>query len=265
LAASPDGSRIYLGGSFTAVNGASVWRVAALDAATGRLLTNFVPKVSSAVRAIVVTADTVYLGGTFTGVGTVQRSRLAAFNAADGALKSWAPAAEGGQVNALALSPDKPKSSSAEPSPPSTARRTPGYGLGARHVYMENGGQLTFGVWTGQANTITSPRSYNDGAWHQVVATQSAAGMILYVDGKPVGTNPQTQAQDYAGYWRIGGDYTRSTQPYFDGTLDEGRIRPRPAGRNGGTALRLGCRFDPDERRRGRPVGLPERGVLQPG
>ncbi|MCU1572619.1 MAG: hypothetical protein JWO93_701 [Micrococcaceae bacterium] len=59
LAASPDGSRVYVGGSFTAVNGASVWRVAALDAATGRLLTNFVPKVSSAVRAIVATADTV--------------------------------------------------------------------------------------------------------------------------------------------------------------------------------------------------------------
>ena len=41
-----------------------------------------------------------------------------------------------------------------------------------RHVYMENSGQLTFGVWTGQANTITSPNSYNDGQWHHLVATQ---------------------------------------------------------------------------------------------
>ena len=30
--------------------------------------------------------------------------------------------------------------------------------------------------------------------------------MKLYVDGQLAGTNPQTQAQDYSGYWRVGGD-----------------------------------------------------------
>ncbi|NEC92741.1 DUF5979 domain-containing protein, partial [Streptomyces sp. SID12501] len=35
--------------------------------------------------------------------------------------------------------------------------------------------------------TVTSPRSYNDGEWHHVVATQGASGMTMYVDGVPVG------------------------------------------------------------------------------
>ncbi|WP_028047337.1 LamG domain-containing protein [Cellulomonas sp. URHE0023] len=90
-----------------------------------------------------------------------------------------------------------------------------------RHVYMENDGRLTFGTWTGFTNTITTPLSYNNGAWHQLVATQSADGMKLYVDGVLRGTNAQTQAQDYTGYWRVGGDTTWGPQPWFQGSIDE--------------------------------------------
>ncbi len=91
-----------------------------------------------------------------------------------------------------------------------------------RHVYMQDDGKLVFGTWTGQTNTITSSAAYNDNAWHQVVATQSSDGMKLYVDGALVGTNPQTGAQDYVGYWRAGGDVTwGSSDSYFNGTLDE--------------------------------------------
>jgi hypothetical protein len=94
-----------------------------------------------------------------------------------------------------------------------------------RHVYMENSGQLTFGVWTGFTNTITSPSPYNDGAWHQVVATQGGDGMVLYVDGQSVGTNGQTQAQDYTGYWRVGGDSDwGGDSPYFSGSIDEAAV-----------------------------------------
>ena len=91
-----------------------------------------------------------------------------------------------------------------------------------RHVYMRDDGRLVFGTWTGQTNTITSPDAYNDGGWHHVVATQSSGGMKLFVDGDLVGTNPQTAAQDYTGYWKAGGDTTwGSSSPYFDGLLDE--------------------------------------------
>lgn len=95
-----------------------------------------------------------------------------------------------------------------------------------RHVYMEVDGRLTFGVWTGEMNTISTPAAYNDNQWHHMVATQSSEGMRLYVDGELRGTHPQTGAQDYTGYWRIGGDTTWGPQPWFDGTIDEAAVYP---------------------------------------
>lgn len=94
-----------------------------------------------------------------------------------------------------------------------------------RHVYMVNSGQLVFGTWTGQTNTATSPDSYNDGKWHYMVATQGPDGMSLYVDGQLVATNPQTQAQPYTGYWRVGGDSDwGGDSPYFAGSIDEAAV-----------------------------------------
>lgn len=96
-----------------------------------------------------------------------------------------------------------------------------------RHLYMQDNGALVFGTWTGFTNTITSPNSYNDGAWHHAVVTQSSNGMAMYVDGGLVGTNGQTAAQDYSGYWRIGGDNTwGSSSQYFTGNLDEVAVYP---------------------------------------
>ncbi len=91
-----------------------------------------------------------------------------------------------------------------------------------RHLYMQDDGRLVFGTWTGQTNTVTTSAAYNDGGWHHVVASQSSAGIRLFVDGVLVGTNPQTGAQDYTGYWRAGGDTTwGSSSPWFAGSLDE--------------------------------------------
>lgn len=96
-----------------------------------------------------------------------------------------------------------------------------------RHIYMQDDGRLVFGTYTGQTNTITTTKAYNDGQFHQVAATQSSDGMKLYVDGELVGTDPQTGAQAYNGYWRIGGDTTwGSSSPYFSGTLDEVAVYP---------------------------------------
>ena len=91
-----------------------------------------------------------------------------------------------------------------------------------RHVYMQDDGKLAFGTYTGQLNIATSGDSYNDGEWHHMVATQSQDGLQLYVDSALVATNPQTSAQNYTGYWRIGGDNTwSSSSPFFNGQLDE--------------------------------------------
>jgi PKD repeat protein len=91
VTASPDGSRIYVGGDFTTANGQSRPRVAAYDTASGALVTAWHPSVNSQVRAIAVTNSTVFLGGSFSAVGTAGRTRLAAVSSATGALLPWAP------------------------------------------------------------------------------------------------------------------------------------------------------------------------------
>lgn len=98
-----------------------------------------------------------------------------------------------------------------------------------RHVFMQNDGTLKFGTYTGAENVAVSPQSYNDGAWHHMVATQSDAGMKLYVDGALVAENPQTQAEGYSGYWRIGGDrvWGGASSNYFAGSIDEAAVYPK--------------------------------------
>src|SRR4051794_21051442 len=91
VAASPDGSRIYVAGDFTEIDGQVRKRVAAFDTATGALVATWAPNVNSQVRAVAATASTVYLGGSITAVGGVSRTRLAAVTAADGSLLPWAP------------------------------------------------------------------------------------------------------------------------------------------------------------------------------
>jgi hypothetical protein len=132
--ASPDGRRLYVGGLFTSVNGASVWRVAALDPVTGALVTSWLPKPSASVRAIAVQGNNVYLGGSFTTVGSIGRSRLAAFAANTGALLPWAPKAGDGQVNALQISPDGAKMVVGGSFTTLNGSGNPGYGLGAVSV-----------------------------------------------------------------------------------------------------------------------------------
>jgi len=102
-----------------------------------------------------------------------------------------------------------------------------------RHLYV-SGGSITFGVYNGGYDTITSPLSYNDGLWHQVVATFSPtantttgvpAGMALYVDNKLVAFNTSyTVAESHSGYWRIGYDNlggwpNAGTNYYFTGSM----------------------------------------------
>jgi hypothetical protein len=97
-----------------------------------------------------------------------------------------------------------------------------------RHVYMRDDGRLVFGA-SSTANTLASPRAYNNGAWHHVVATQGLSGMALYVDGVKVASNTVTTNSVYQGYWRAGGDKLGSwpgphSSDYFQGALDETAI-----------------------------------------
>lgn len=103
-----------------------------------------------------------------------------------------------------------------------------------RHIYMNNSGQIYFGVYPSAVKTINSTLSYNDNNWHLATATLSSVnGMVLYIDGVQVAADPTvTTAENYTGYWKIGFDNTSgwTSQPssnYFNGTLDDVLIYQR--------------------------------------
>ena len=103
---SPDGSRVYVGGEFTTVDGQPRSRIAAFDTATGALDPDFKPTVSNVVRAIAATDSTVYFGGNFFNVNGSSRTRLAAVRASDGAnINTWRPTADDNEVYAMVMAP----------------------------------------------------------------------------------------------------------------------------------------------------------------
>ncbi|RGE16223.1 PKD domain-containing protein, partial [Leucobacter sp. wl10] len=103
---SPDGNRIYIGGSFNSVNGQSRWNIAALDARTGQLVPGFNPSIGgNGVYALAADADAVYVGGLFTQANGTARSNLAAFAASNGALRTDWDAQPDQQVDAMVMDP----------------------------------------------------------------------------------------------------------------------------------------------------------------
>jgi len=95
-----------------------------------------------------------------------------------------------------------------------------------RHIWMDNGGHLEFGVYTGATQTVGTSSTYNDGNWHFAMATLSSAGQFFYVGGVQVGSLANTASQAYNGYWRLcydnlGGWTPAPTSQYFQGDVDE--------------------------------------------
>ena len=101
-----------------------------------------------------------------------------------------------------------------------------------RMIYIDAAGRVVFGVYPGTVKVIASAAgtNYANGAWHHVVASLSAAGMVLYVDGAKVAQNTAvTNGQSYAGYWKVGcgrlinwanGDGTTYNGPgFFTGSI----------------------------------------------
>ena len=106
IKASPDRSRLYIGGVFTEVNGQTQRRLAALNPSNGNLINGFAPNPNGRVRAIAATNTTVYFGGNFGAVRGVTRIAFAAARASDGAVLDWAPVAEEGFPWDMEMSPD---------------------------------------------------------------------------------------------------------------------------------------------------------------
>jgi hypothetical protein len=177
IAASPDKSVIYVGGSFTTVNGASRPRIAALSPTTGAVK-SFKVTPDATVRAIVATNVTVYFGGLFTAVNGVARSRLAAASASTSGLRSWAPVAAGDRVSTMALSPSRDKFLIGGKFTKLNGSGNPGYGLGAVDLAGKN---LR---WAGNAKV----RNAGANAGITAVVTDPSDPRYVYVSGYVFGS-----------------------------------------------------------------------------
>jgi PKD repeat protein len=171
VAYSPDGSRVYVGGSFTSIAGVSRYRIAAFSTATGALITSFNASLDGRVETIAATASTVYVGGAFTAANGTARYKIAAFNAADGALLPWNPVLVDGTVFALELSPDGSKVAVGGNFTSVNGSDTPGYGLA--FVHPTTGATLPM-----PANTVL-----RDGGPNGSIYGMAGDGDNLYVVG----------------------------------------------------------------------------------
>lgn len=84
--ASPDGTKLYIGGAFSAVNGVAKKNFALLNITTGAPVATFAANASSKVDSLAATNTTLYVGGRFTKINGVSRTALAAVNGATGAV-----------------------------------------------------------------------------------------------------------------------------------------------------------------------------------
>ncbi len=119
LAASPDGTRLFVGGEFTNAGAANTTGFAALNPATGAADTSFGLEVTREwsnndprIHALDVVGDWLYVGGNFSHLNgangsRVQTSRLGRVSASTGIVDTgWRPNLSGGTVWAVDATPD---------------------------------------------------------------------------------------------------------------------------------------------------------------
>ena len=158
LAKSPDGSRIYVGGDFTKVNGIARSRIVALDPLTGTPKADFKPSANASVRAIVATTSTVYLGGYFSTLNGSSRAALGAVKVSGSLNTTWKPVAGAGHVNAMVASPDKSKIVIGGNFKTLNKSSKSGYGLG--QVKSTTGANVTF-----PTNSVVRNAGSNSAIW----------------------------------------------------------------------------------------------------
>lgn len=109
---SQDGSRLYVGGRFTLINGQIRTNLAALTALTGAVEAwtpiIFSTNLPQYVGALALSPDdkTLYVGGNFTHINGIYRPDLAALSTETAGVTAWDPVRYIWSINTLALSPD---------------------------------------------------------------------------------------------------------------------------------------------------------------
>jgi hypothetical protein len=181
IIASPDGSKVYVGGEFTKVDGLVHNRIAAFSTATGALLGGFTGSVDATIYAMTATDSVVYAGGALSSAGANKpRSKLAAFDATTGALTSWNPGANA-SVTALTMSPDKSR-------------------VVAGGHFTTLGGQSRYGLGavdtnTGAATTWTSTPVVMNAGPDSAITSLSADNVNVYGTGYVFGDGGNTEGR----------------------------------------------------------------------
>ncbi|MET1008291.1 MAG: LamG domain-containing protein [Propionibacteriaceae bacterium] len=101
--------------------------------------------------------------------------------------------------------------------------------IGDSQVYLNASGQLTLAVHQPGATPVvsaTTQKSYNDDAWHQVVAVRTGNSIVLYVDGAQMAvTSVSAASPALTASWTVGGatttDVPNAPGTAFSGTIDE--------------------------------------------
>ena len=106
IAISPNGSRMYIVGMFTSVNGQTRNRVAALNLPSGTLATGFTANANATVMAVAASATGLYVAGDFTSIRGAAKSRFASLDPTTGALRAGFTADLDARGQAVDIAPD---------------------------------------------------------------------------------------------------------------------------------------------------------------
>jgi autotransporter-associated beta strand protein len=103
---------------------------------------------------------------------------------------------------------------------------------GTIRIYMDSVGRIHFWVyesgfqWTSgsDGSSISTPLSYNDGKWHQIVCVRSGATGSIYLDGASVASNTGTAAKNLAALGVYIGYNQRDNWGFFNGSIAQTAI-----------------------------------------
>jgi len=105
ITATPDGSKIFIGGDFTSVDGIARGHLAGFSTATFALDPTVKPTVSNVVRTLTASNSTLFVGGGYGSVNGVARNSLSAVSVSTGSLLGWKPKVDNGTVWSMVLAP----------------------------------------------------------------------------------------------------------------------------------------------------------------
>ncbi|MEM9611273.1 MAG: hypothetical protein AAGA99_27960, partial [Actinomycetota bacterium] len=105
LALEADATTVWIGGDFSTVNGTPRANLAAVDAASGAVVSGFSADTNDSVHSLEVVGSSLYAGGEYTTIGGVARNRIAKVDGATGAVDAAFTANASHIVRAIAADP----------------------------------------------------------------------------------------------------------------------------------------------------------------